>query len=591
MKFKPIQPAAITWQDKASFLDTPKESQHAAINSSDLIARFRALDAHETFVIGELGFGAGLNCLLLWDLFIKHAPKDAKLVIYSAEKHPLALDDLVKVLNAWPELSQKSELLAAAYPVLIDGIYPLLFENGRVRLNLMLGDANTHFKSLLVCGKAGLEADLRAWHVNAWFLGDFTASENPKLFNTLELLSATGTALAALKSIRKPRTPWAVSTAVKPEKKQAVVVGAGLAGCFMAYTLSQRGFQVQLLDSAPHVAAGASGVAKAVLYPGLSAYRSPVSTWMLHAFLFATHSYKHWLNAGIIQGELNGILNFSDKTEASILAARVNAKKASDLAGLAIHSEALFVRDAGWVDTRSLCKFLIDSASIDFQPNTTVDNLDLDASVVVLANGTGAAAFPETVDLPLELFRGQMTGIRSNEASNALKLPLCGSGHVLPAENNMHWLGASYAQDTQDSMPRPKDNLDNLAKLAALPVSHTWSNKIISAWAGVRAKTPDYLPLVGPVPDAIEFKKRFAGLAKDANRLIAKPGAYYPGLYICTGFGSRGLTSIPLAAEHLASIICGEPAWLSHEIAETVSPARFLVKQIKSSLRTKKRTL
>ena len=555
MRFERMASAEITGRHSMS--DTNK--------FDDLITRFRALSPRDVFVVGEMDFGAGLNCLLAWQLFSKHAPKHAKLVIFSAEKHPLAINILKQCLNKHPRFSREAALLIDAYPVLIAGMHPLLFENGRVRINLMLGDASAHFKSLLVCGKRDLEARLKPWKINAWLDVDDDFKK------------------ADLESIIKPHTPWAVSEPmIKPQhqKKQAVVVGAGLAGCFMAYALNQRGFQVSLLDSASHVGAGASGVESAVLYPDLSAYRSPVSTWMLHAFLFATESYSAWLKADKIKGELNGILQFSDK-KASVLAERVDAKKASQLAGLDITSDALFVEHAGWLDTRAVCEFLISRPGIDFQPNTAVHDLaGLDASVIVLANGAGVADYAETQHFPIELFRGQMSAIESNAVSSALKLPLCGAGHILPAANHMHWTGASYEGDVSDLINQ-KDNLANLAKLKALPVQDIWPNQMMKAWAGVRVKTPDYLPLVGPVPNALKFQKRFLGLSKDAKRFIPAPGAYYPGLYVCAGFGSRGLTSIPLAAEHLASIICDEPAWLSHQMTETLSPARFLVKAIK----------
>jgi tRNA 5-methylaminomethyl-2-thiouridine biosynthesis bifunctional protein len=601
MRFNLIQPVAMAWRDGVP--------QHVFINENNLIKRFRALGAQDTFVIGELGFGAGLNCLLAWQLFLTHAPKDAKLIMFSAEKHPLIIDDLSDCLAYWPTLTREASALKAAYPILIDGIHPLFFEEGRVVLNLMLGDAKAHFNSLLVCGKTGLEEQLRPWQVDTWFLDEFSPAKNPELWslellNTLGLLSSAGTTCATFSVAgdvqrnleatgflmtkkqgfgQKPHTPWAVCKPIKPQKKQAVIVGAGLAGCFTAYALAKRGWQVRVLDSAAHVGAGASGVEKAVLYPDLSAHRSPVATWMLHAFLFAKQLYASWLKQNKISGELNGILQFSSK-EASFLAEPIDAERASCLAGVQIKEKALFISDAGWLDTRALCKFLISTPGIDFQPNTTVHDLAFDVPVVILANGTGLTNFTETQHFPLALFRGQMTAIQSNAASKALKLPLCGSGHILPEGNNMHWLGASYQEDVFTQIMTEKDNLNNLAKLSKLPVQDIWSNQILDAWAGVRAKTPDYLPLVGPVPDKAAFQTQFMGLSKDAKRFIASPGVYHPGLYVCAGFGSRGLTSVPLAAEHLAAIICNEPPLLSQSIIDTLAPARFLVKSIEQGV-------
>ena len=122
----------------------------------------------------------------------------------------------------------------------------------------------------------------------------------------------------------KPKTPWHLTPKTIFKKQHATVVGAGLAGCFTAHALARRGWQVDLVDSSPEVGMGASGNPRAVLYPNLSAYQSPLTTWMLHAFLYAARTYSPWLEAGKIKGELNGILQFSvtDKMRSSHAALR-----------------------------------------------------------------------------------------------------------------------------------------------------------------------------------------------------------------------------------------------------------------------------
>ncbi|MDF1647035.1 MAG: bifunctional tRNA (5-methylaminomethyl-2-thiouridine)(34)-methyltransferase MnmD/FAD-dependent 5-carboxymethylaminomethyl-2-thiouridine(34) oxidoreductase MnmC [Legionellaceae bacterium] len=657
--FEVIQPAVVTWREGmpyASQFDDIyfsiehglEESQHVYIDGNDLIARYQALNETDILVIGELGFGTGLNCLLAWQLFLVHAPKGAKLVIYSAEKHPLTPQDLGKSLSLWPKLAREANLLMNAYPTLTPGMHTLLLDGGRITLNLMLGDAFNQFQSLLISGKTALEAALRPWQVDAWFLDGFTPAKNAELWsiellNTIGLLSRSGTTAATFSvagdvrrgleaagfivskrqgfgkkkhclcgvfkankepfiSAIKPHTPWASALPRKNSKKRAIVVGAGLAGCFTARALVARGWQVTLLDAAPTVGAGASGIKQAVLYPHLSGYASPLSTWMLHAFLFATRTYAHLLKADMIRGELKGLLQFVFKEKSlknwlniyPALGELVDKTTASQLAGMPINAEALFVPDAGWIDSRILCEFLVNKSGITWQPNITVDKLvyeqgewclsGVNAPVVVLANGGNATDFRETKSLPLEQFRGQMTAIESTVNTKPLKLPLCGLGHVLPADKDVHWIGASYHGDKLHMMIDEQDNQENIAKLSTLPTQDMWSPRSVTSWANIRAKTPDYLPLVGPVPDILAFQSQFSGLSKDGGRLIEKPGVYYPGLYICAGFGSRGLTSVPLAAEYLASVICHEPALLSLSTVESIAPARFLVKQIKQGV-------
>jgi tRNA 5-methylaminomethyl-2-thiouridine biosynthesis bifunctional protein len=61
--------------------------------------------------------------------------------------------------------------------------------------------------------------------------------------------------------------------------------------------------------------------------------------------------------------------------------------------------------------------------------------------------------------------------------------------------------------------------------------------------------TPDRLPLAGPS-------------AAD-------------GLFVLTGFGSRGFAFAPLLAEHVAALAMGAPSPLAADAATLVEPGRF----------------
>ena len=97
---------------------------------------------------------------------------------------------------------------------------------------------------------------------------------------------------------------------------------------------------------------------------------------------------------------------------------------------------------------------------------------------------------------------------------------------------------------------------------------------------GFRCASPDYLPIVGRVPDYDLFLQTYATLRKNARQTIPEKGDYVPGLYVNTAHGSRGLSSTPLCAQLLASDICGEAPPLSSELIRALSPARFLVRDL-----------
>ena len=55
------------------------ETRHVFIEQNRLGQRFAALADGERFVIGETGFGTGLNFLCAWQLFQQQAPTGARL--------------------------------------------------------------------------------------------------------------------------------------------------------------------------------------------------------------------------------------------------------------------------------------------------------------------------------------------------------------------------------------------------------------------------------------------------------------------------------------------------------------------------------
>jgi tRNA 5-methylaminomethyl-2-thiouridine biosynthesis bifunctional protein len=86
--------------------------------------------------------------------------------------------------------------------------------------------------------------------------------------------------------------------------------------------------------------------------------------------------------------------------------------------------------------------------------------------------------------------------------------------------------------------------------------------------------------MAGPVPDHDAFLQTFAALRNNARQHIAIKGNYVSGLYLNTAHGSRGLSSTPLAAELLASQICGEPSPLQRSQERALAPARFLIRDL-----------
>ncbi|WP_133129246.1 bifunctional tRNA (5-methylaminomethyl-2-thiouridine)(34)-methyltransferase MnmD/FAD-dependent 5-carboxymethylaminomethyl-2-thiouridine(34) oxidoreductase MnmC [Legionella yabuuchiae] len=659
-RFIPIIPANISWQEGVPIatgfddiyfsLDNGlAESTHVFIEGNHLIERWQAMHHDRScshFVIGETGFGSGLNFLLSWFLWLQHAPEHVCLHFISCEQHPLLKDDLKRCLALWPELGEQAEELISQYPSLTPGFHHLQFAHGRVKLTLMFGEALECWEQLLKTGDVRLESQLQSKAVDAWFLDGFSPAKNPtmwtpELLTILGLLSDRSTTLATFSvasvvkqslkaagfnclkkpgfgrkremltaqfqndtvSIKRRNTPWAFSVIDKPCSRQAIILGGGLAGCFMARNLANRGWNVTVLDEEAGPGRGASANEQAVLFPNFSAFSAPMTDFMLLAFQYAVRMYRSILKQQSF-GELKGILQLADskKTKdyfASLnewmdaypeLGAILSSDEATKIAGVPIASTALYIPQAGWINSRKLCEHLLDHGRINWDGDCHVGQITrngkawcvnkFQAEALIVATGYKANHFKETQYLPLKPIRGQMSLIPPTKTSALLKIPVCGNGHVLPVYEGHHHLGATYDLGVNHAECSPMDDKINLNVLNHLPVQGEWNDQIIANWAGVRASTPDYLPVAGSVIQSSMFETLYSGLATNAKRWIPKPAPVYPGLYVLAGFGSRGLTTIPLCTEWLAGVINHEPSILPRRLIEAISPSRFLKKKI-----------
>jgi tRNA 5-methylaminomethyl-2-thiouridine biosynthesis bifunctional protein len=669
--FVPIQTAPIHWHAKVRSAGAFDEAyfsadngiaraMHVFIHGNRLIERWQALPNHsETrFVIGATGFGTSLNFLLAWSIWDKHAPATARLHYIACDKHPLCQEDLQQAMTLWPSLSYYAEALLEDYPVLTPGMHRLAWADDRVTLDLMLGDVLSCYQDRLMCGEVTLEKTLQQSPVNAWFLDDCSPKYDAELWSaplyaTLFQLSAERSTLSAFsvsKQVsqaltqagfnlqkqhgldRKPerligtknivseldpsssrrlikrKTPWHVSSQSKIGKsKHAIVIGAGLSGCFMAHALAKRGWQVSLLDERESVGQGASANQRAILFPNLSAFRAPLTELMLSAFLYAARFYRRYAMPRSL-GDFCGILQLHGNTKTENtqdaliqwlrsypeLGQFVNAAQASILTGVTVHSGGIYIPMAGFIDSPRFCEHLIQTPGIRFFPHTRIETIHRQdergwyagchtANVLILANGYLAHQFKQTAHLSIKPIRGQMTGITASMHSEALKIPLCGMGHIMPVYEGTHAIGATFDLGNATNTSLSADDEINLTKINALPAELHASTEIVSHWAAVRGAAFDHLPIVGPVADANRFLQIYAPLSRNANRFIGVADAYHPGLYIATGFGARGVTTVPLCTEYLAGLIQREPALLPQRLVQAISPARFLHRDILSS--------
>lgn len=631
--------------DDVYFSDTTglEETRYVFIEQNALKERFAALRANGQMVIGETGFGTGLNFLCAWQLFEQTAQPDARLHFISVEKYPLTRDDLHRALALWPQLSDVSEQLLAAYFAIHPGFQTLTLGNGRVTLTLLIGDVLEQLSQLDA-------------QVDAWFLDGFAPAKNPDMWTpelfaqlarlaapdaTISTFTSTGWVRRALNEagFKMRRTPgighkWEIlrgtflgvpeqalaTSAVKPwyarppqptTERKALVIGGGLSGCASANSLARRGWQVVLLERHERLAKEASGNPQGVLYLKLSAHGTTLSQMIVSGFGYTRRLLEHlqrgrdWDDCGVLQ------LGFNAKEAqrqaqladafAPALVHMLDQPQAQALAGIELAQGGLFYPEGGWVHPPALCQYQAIHPNVQVLTHHDVvqlNNVDnqwqacdgervlASAPVVILAGAAEVKRFPASSGLPLKRIRGQITQLVQTEHSAALNTVVCAEGYVAPGRLGEHTLGASFDFDNDDLTTTPAGHQGNLDLMDEISpqLSSLFGEQLdpaqLQGWAAFRCTSPDYLPIVGPLSDPEAFASTYAVLRKDARQVPDTPCPWLHGLYVNSGHGSRGLITAPLSGEMLAAWINNEPLPVPRTIAEACHPNRFALRAL-----------
>ncbi|MNO49037.1 tRNA 5-methylaminomethyl-2-thiouridine biosynthesis bifunctional protein MnmC [compost metagenome] len=654
---KPVLPhAQLDWDDQGRpysrvfddvyFSDKSglDETRYVFIEQNRLAERFAALPEGGRLVIGETGFGTGLNFLCAWQVFEQHAAAGARLHFVSVEKYPLSPADLQRALALWPELKVFADQLLEQYVAIHQGFQRLTLDHGRVTLTLLIGDALEQLPQLDA-------------QIDAWFLDGFAPAKNPdmwtaELFAELARLAAPGASISTFTStgwvrrllnaagFKMKRTPgighkweilrgeflgwpretpapaldkpWFARPAPLTGERQALVIGAGLAGCASAASLAARGWQVTLLERHDAIAREASGNPQGVLYLKLSAHGTALSQMIVSGFGYTRRLLEHlqrgrdWDDCGVLQLAFNAK---EAERQAQLAAAfpadllhLLDQPEAQAVAGIGLAHGGLFYPEGGWVHPPALCQW--QAAHPLIQLLTHHDALELrkvegrwqawdgerllaSAPVVVLAGAAEIQRFPESAELPLKRIRGQITRLAQTPQSQALSTVVCAEGYVAPARLGEHTLGASFDFKSDDLTPTTAEHLGNLAMLEE--ISHDLVERLqadelapesLQGRVAFRCTSPDYLPIVGPLADTQAFTQVYAALSKDARQVPDVECPWLDGLYVNSGHGSRGLITAPLSAELLAAWLDNEPLPLPRSVAEACHPNRFALRRL-----------
>ncbi|PNK61178.1 FAD-dependent 5-carboxymethylaminomethyl-2-thiouridine(34) oxidoreductase MnmC [Psychrobacter sp. FDAARGOS_221] len=389
--------------------------------------------------------------------------------------------------------------------------------------------------------------------------------------------------------------------------QQVAVIGAGISGLMAAWSLAQCGLQVTLIDKDATLS-GASGNPRALLAPKMTPLAHVAEHLHSISYLYSQRLYRQLDNQQLGNQTTDPILSATatldllTKANVSVeqiadypqqMATTLSHEDAQQVSGLS-HQDLqhnLYLPQAGLVNPRALADKVLSHPNINFvqanieqitpvaanpdQTETQQVHLScqgqapITADAVIIAAAFASKALDERI-FEFRKIRGQLSWFEpsAEQLERLPKLPLKYGGYCArftPTAgdeliNPVHpdtptfLLGASFVRNQTETDIRESEHQVNHDKLiTAIPeLTEVLADSALEGWqarVGIRAQTPDYHPLVGPV---------------DEDGLI----------WTLSGMGSKGYAFAPLCAQALADMMMGRFCALPSTLLARLSPQR-----------------
>jgi tRNA 5-methylaminomethyl-2-thiouridine biosynthesis bifunctional protein len=532
------------------------------------------------------------------------------------------------VLRKEKEIENLSEEFLPFYKKISSGYNQISFEKGKLDLILIIGD---------------IVDVIQSFHakIDAWYLDGFSPSKNPEMwtkeiFTFMKRNSKTGATfstystagfvreglrevgfavekktgfgnkkhmLTGLMPIIQQKIvdkPWFRIPKFVSKSKNAIIIGGGLSGTSIAFALSQKGFNITLIEREDRIASGASGNPAGMFAPLLTGDASDLSEWSFAAYREFAHFislYGKQFPDILRQIGVYQIAN-SDEEVNRFKKAIENSEISSEDVILRENKNSyrgIFFPKAGWANPFELSnaylrlsakrvKKIISTSVVQLERyesywKVILSNKEiLESEIVILANSFDAKDFVNGLE-KIKKVRGQILYYPSDKFPTKIEnVILHEDGYIIPDVNGMHIIGSTFDPYDSSTDLNIEHNVYLLQKIKKLfPEVNPEDGRKMHGRVSFRAMSSDHLPMVGPVPDTFEFQKDYSDLWK-ANIYKDYPdGKYLPGLYISSAHGSKGILNSYLAANVLAAILTNEALPINTTLLEKINPSRYLL--------------
>ena len=463
-------------------------------------------------------------------------------------------DDLKRALSAFPQFQDQAKQLINEWPGCHWGFHRLFFEEGKVSLTLLVGEAAVMLAQLV-------------GQVDCWFLDGFAPDRNPDmwvgdLYQAIADKSAPGATLATFTAaghVRRglaevgfeveripgfgrkrhmiaARYPGQRNNRKKPGDLS--ILGAGIAGLSTASAANRRGIGVQLID--PFATDKPAGPPAAVISPHFAKLPLPQSWLSSSATCFAERFYEgpHWHRTGKLQ-----LARYEDDVSRfQAIAAQPyltpDSFRLVEVSDLPPHIRsdwtALQYDHGGWLGAGDWLTIKREEFGLKGDGEGLHQIVDC----------RGMA----TDGLDLRALAGQMTLF--DGVIEYSDQPTTGPVQFINDDAGQTIIGSSFVKLDQDRWKEfsasATGRKEYLAKFSQI-YPDIRMGEALRDWGGVRANLPGHQPAVGRISERRS---------------------------VLTGLGARGFTLAPLLAEALISNLCGEPLPIPKNQWQMLNPRR-----------------
>ncbi|MEX0684929.1 MAG: FAD-dependent oxidoreductase [Balneolales bacterium] len=343
------------------------------------------------------------------------------------------------------------------------------------------------------------------------------------------------------------------------------MLGAGLAGLSLADSLSEKGYKVLLIDR-KDTGSGASGTPIGLVNPatGQKANLSWQAENCYHAILNnltkiqRTASTEFFCTSGIIRPALDekSFTNFRQAFErdnwpegwCQWLSEDTISKENPYLAatkgglfvkvGLAVNLPSYLNAYVTYLRKKSVTVLLNEDYKLDRQGKHWIFNCRKHGlkktGGVIFACGHASINFSYWKNIPIHPVKGQIS-IYETKDLLSWDIPIAASGYFARSGPNQFVVGGTYEHDFEHEQADSKGFSLLNKKLQRIMPTLLAKSILINQWAGIRASTPNRLPILGA--HAIE-----------------------PNLFIFSGLGSKGILYSKYTADLMADYLLDKKA-------------------------------